>query len=275
MRDLRTRIGAPGSVKFVGTVGGLQFGGTVTNGLPDRMSDIVEPSGCRYADYLGYRTIQAQHDPDKPVARCVELTARSDRIDIVGEFPEPGVSAVADEYRALVKSGIINAFSIGFRPLRWEPIKNGGLRFLEWDLIEVSLVSSPANPNALITQRSMRRDGRPIRRDDRPVYVGNCGRPGDRECGLKDPAECSIHGMGEVGFDATGDAERAVRVRYARALQLRLAEPIRRKGNDSETERMLHVVVCVRSTASSAWIRVSLLRRRNFACGVGDVRRQC
>ncbi|MBV8488547.1 MAG: hypothetical protein JO161_09740, partial [Planctomycetaceae bacterium] len=37
-----------------------------------------------------------------------------------------------------------------------EPLRNGrGLRFTDWELVELSLVSVPANPSALVTQRSL------------------------------------------------------------------------------------------------------------------------
>lgn len=36
--------------------------------------------------------------------------------------------------------------------------------------------------------------------------VGNCGRPAESECGMKDPVECSIHGFGGAGADDRDDA---------------------------------------------------------------------
>jgi hypothetical protein len=39
-----------------------------------------------------------------------------------------------------------------------------------------------------------------------PVVIGNCGRPADQECGLKDPRECAVHAGGWDGLDGgTGD----------------------------------------------------------------------
>ena len=55
---------------------------------------------------------------------------------------------------------------------------------------------------------------RPRLRSDEPMseedssgggtMVGNCGRPADKDCGMKDPSECSIHGFGGSG---TGDPD--------------------------------------------------------------------
>jgi len=52
----------------------------------------------------------------------------------------------------LYRGNFLNAVSVGFIPLRWE---NGGAdagyrrKFLEQELLEVSAVGIPANPNAL------------------------------------------------------------------------------------------------------------------------------
>jgi hypothetical protein len=70
-------------------------------------------------------------------------------------FPDQGISERADEILRLLKAGILGAVSIGFLPLEWEPIKGGGLRFTRWELLELSVVSVPANPSALVTERSI------------------------------------------------------------------------------------------------------------------------
>lgn len=43
--------------------------------------------------------------------------------------------------------------SIGFVPIAdaYEVMKNGGIRYKEWEMLELSLVGVPANPEALIT----------------------------------------------------------------------------------------------------------------------------
>ncbi len=52
----------------------------------------------------------------------------------------------------LYKGGFLNAVSVGFIPIRWENGANGAdyrRKYLEQELLEVSAVSIPANPNAL------------------------------------------------------------------------------------------------------------------------------
>ena len=52
----------------------------------------------------------------------------------------------------LYKGGFLNAVSVGFIPVRWEngsEEKGYRRKYLEQELLEVSAVSIPANPNAL------------------------------------------------------------------------------------------------------------------------------
>jgi phage head maturation protease len=69
-------------------------------------------------------------------------------------FAPKGVLEIADETCALAKAGVLNAVSIGFRPLKSEPLRTGGQKFTKWELLELSIVSVPANPSALVVQRA-------------------------------------------------------------------------------------------------------------------------
>src|SRR5262249_32107840 len=75
------------------------------------------------------------------------------------ELAPKGTSARIDEIISLVDAGILKAVSVGFRPLKHEPLDEkdpwGGSRFLEQELVETSLVSVPANPNALAVAKSL------------------------------------------------------------------------------------------------------------------------
>ena len=93
---------------------------------------------------MEHGTILGQHDAYLAVATPTELDVRPNRVRMSGLFPEWGVSEVADKYRRLVKARVLNSFCIGFIPLRAEPLKGGGVHYLEWELVEVSIVSVPA-----------------------------------------------------------------------------------------------------------------------------------
>ena len=61
-----------------------------------------------------------------------------------------------------MKSGVVGAVSVGFRPIASEPIRGGigGLRYTEWALLELSCVSVPCDPDALVIARSLGKSGR-------------------------------------------------------------------------------------------------------------------
>ena len=62
-------------------------------------------------------------------------------------------------HERLIEDGVLKAVSVGFRPIDWEPIDEkepyGGWLIKSADLLEVSLVSVPAHPNALRVSKSL------------------------------------------------------------------------------------------------------------------------
>ena len=71
-----------------------------------------------------------------------------------------GASRTADEFCALAKAGVLSAVSVGFRPIDAEPIKNGrGVLWKACELLELSLVAVPSNPNAVVMERAFGKDG--------------------------------------------------------------------------------------------------------------------
>ena len=59
----------------------------------------------------------------------------------------PGHSKAQDVY-ALLKHGAISGLSIGYRPLKYEENDNGGYDLKEIELVEISVVESPADNSA-------------------------------------------------------------------------------------------------------------------------------
>ena len=58
------------------------------------------------------------------------------------------------------------------------------------------------------------------------AFVGNCGRPADKECGMKNVAECSIHGQGEVGVDNNDDEAKRLDALIAKAVSKALGPAV-------------------------------------------------
>ena len=136
------------------TLGPRQIRLRASTPTPDRAGDVMVPKGCDAKGYAANPIILADHDPRQPIGRA-KLTIGDDAVDALIDFAPEGVSAKADEYCGLAKAGILNAGSIGFQPVESEPIKGGGLRYTKWELMEISIVAVPCNPEALVVGRSL------------------------------------------------------------------------------------------------------------------------
>jgi HK97 family phage prohead protease len=106
---------------------------------------------------IGFRN----HNPNEPVCTYtrVGFSADGHQLLVEGLFPEPGVSAIADETRALLKAGVLRGLSCGIDAIEVEPLDakkgpRGGILVKRSRLLEISIVGVPASPGALVTQRS-------------------------------------------------------------------------------------------------------------------------
>ena len=120
----------------------------------DRAGDVVVAQGIDLAAYKGNPVILWNHDPGSPIARCVEIGVNAGQLEAVAQFPPEGTDPLADRVYGLIKAGVVNATSIGFAPVEETPIKGGGVTVSRSELWEFSFVSVPANPEALVVERS-------------------------------------------------------------------------------------------------------------------------
>lgn len=127
--------------------------GVATTPTPDRVGDIVQPLGVEFRNPL---PLLWQHKSDKPVGtvrfdkptkKGIEFTAK------LADVKEPGtLKDRVDEAWQSVKHGLVRAVSIGFRPKKFSHLDDGGIDFQETEVMELSLVTIPANAEATITQ---------------------------------------------------------------------------------------------------------------------------
>lgn len=128
--------------------------GIATTPAPDRVGDVVEPLGVSYAAEL---PLLLQHNHSLPVGYVKFDRPTKDGITFEARIPEIEEAGAlkdrVDEAWQSVKYGVIRAVSIGFRTLdnAYEQMKGGGLRFLKTEILELSLVTVPANSQAVIT----------------------------------------------------------------------------------------------------------------------------
>jgi len=127
--------------------------GTATTPTTDRMGDIVEPLGVQFKNPL---PLLLYHNSQKPVGKVTFSKPTKDGIDFEASLPtidEPGtVKDRIDEAWQSIKTGLLAGVSIGFRSIEeaWNK-ETGGYRFLQTEVLELSLVAIPAQPDATIS----------------------------------------------------------------------------------------------------------------------------
>ena len=120
----------------------------------DRVGDIVEPMGARFKLPL---PLLLDHNHAEQVGHVEFAKPTKSGIPFkatIKKIPEPGeVQQLVDKAWHLVKYKLRSAVSIGFRAMEGgvELLKTGGYRFTDWEWYELSLVSIPAQPDAILT----------------------------------------------------------------------------------------------------------------------------
>ena len=123
------------------------FTGIASTPTPDRHGDVFEPLGATFNNPV---PLLLHHDKERPIGRAI-LTATRDGITFEATIPEVKSAGVVrdrvTEAVDLLTAGLINAVSIGFRPLKdgIAILKSGGLHLLRTEICELSLVTVPAN----------------------------------------------------------------------------------------------------------------------------------
>ncbi len=156
--------------------------GVATTPAPDRMGDIVEPLGMTFKNPL---PLLHQHDHRNPVGTVIFDKPTKNGITFKATLPkieEPGpLKDRVDTAWGEVKAGLVRAVSIGFAPSEYSRLEDGGLRFIASECFELSLVTVPANADAVInTIKSIDhavlaargREGNAIERVETPVSPG-------------------------------------------------------------------------------------------------------
>lgn len=127
--------------------------GTASTPSTDRMGDIVEPMGAKFQTPM---PLLWQHDRDKPVGEVTFAKPSKKGIPFKAQLPKIKEAGTlrdrVEEAVQSIKYNLLNAVSIGFRALadKYEFTEDGGIRFLEWEWLELSLVTIPANAEATL-----------------------------------------------------------------------------------------------------------------------------
>lgn len=126
--------------------------GIASTPRPDRVGDVVESDGVEYDLPI---PLLLDHDHSKVVGEVEHIAVSRDGIRFrarIAKIAEPGAARdLVDTAWSYVRAGLRKAVSIGFRSLEHAVLPGGGLRFLSWEFLELSIVGIPAQPDAKIT----------------------------------------------------------------------------------------------------------------------------
>jgi uncharacterized protein len=122
-------------------------------GNTDLGGDVVVKGA--FAESIGKRGARGvkmlwQHDSSQPIGVFTEVSEDGKGLKLKGRFLLNLLKS--QEAYTLVKEGVVDGLSIGFKTMkdRWDTAK--GIRYIEKaDLREVSLVTFPMNPKAVVT----------------------------------------------------------------------------------------------------------------------------
>ena len=136
---------------------------------PDRVKDTIDPKA--YRPFVGKKIIALwQHDSRQPFGFWENLRVRAGKL--IGDLKASSTN-LGQMIRQLIHDGVPLGASIGFQGTG-KPNKIGGIHFTQIELLECSVVSVPANPEAVQTIKSLIRG---IASEvDQPAIIADSGK---------------------------------------------------------------------------------------------------
>jgi len=136
-------------------VGERQYEFTASTADMDRDGEVIDVSGWDLKNFKKNPVIMFAHDyRTLPIGRATKIGIREGKLVNNVEFPPEGTYEFADIVERLVGAGFLKTESVGFMPKKWED-GDGGEKtprrtYTKQELLEISIVPVPSNPNALM-----------------------------------------------------------------------------------------------------------------------------
>lgn len=117
-----------------------------STGALDRHGETVNPDGWKIDNYMDNPVLLFAHDyRSLPVGKAIKVWVENKKLMFTLQFAS---TEFAKEVFQLFVEGVLSAFSVGFMVLKWG--ESGGKYSIdEQELLELSVVPVPANPEAL------------------------------------------------------------------------------------------------------------------------------
>ncbi len=138
-----------------------------TNSTPteDRYHDTIDQSGWKLDNFRKNPVVLWAHDySNPPVAKSVNVWVEEGKLKSRDQFTPRDLYPFGFMVYELYKNGFLNAKSVGFQPITYAfNDETDGVEFYTQELLEHSCVPVPANPEALVSAKSMGIDLLPLK----------------------------------------------------------------------------------------------------------------
>ena len=128
-----------------------------SNETKDRDGEVIKASAWDLTNYLKNPVVQWAHDyTAPPIGKSPGINVFNGVLKLPVEFPPAGVYEFADIVYSLAKGGFISAVSVGFIPKEFTRGQKEGdpsRTYTKVELLEVSIVPVPSNPDAIVSAR--------------------------------------------------------------------------------------------------------------------------
>ena len=132
-----------------------EIGGIASTESTDRDGEIIKQAGWDFGNFNSNPVLMLMHNyQDFPIGKVTELKVVDGKLLFKAIFSK--TLPKAKEAYELVKEGILNCLSVGFIPREFDTKDQNVITKAE--LLEISLVPVPANPQAVILAKSFQKN---------------------------------------------------------------------------------------------------------------------
>lgn len=125
----------------------------------DRMRDRIDPKGWDLKNYKRNPVVLIDHTHSiHALVGKADVAVEGDKLKATITLADPERVPAAGLVQALLDAGALRSVSVGFQAKKTELIRDdnneptGGFHFRKQELLEISFVPVPANPNALLSK---------------------------------------------------------------------------------------------------------------------------
>ena len=205
---------------------------------PDRYGDTISKGALSFPDTL---PILWSHKDENAIGVWEEIKETARGIEVRGRLLIDEVP-LAKQVFALIKSGGVNSLSIGFWPHEFTKNSEGGNHISAGELVEISIVSAPAHPDASITSIKSAKGGKGKRMAKAAVKIKELEAEqneegNEEETAIEERVDTLEDRIAAIEETVNGTAESVTEVsKSLKTLTTKLGRPgvIRNAANDDE-----------------------------------------